>query len=188
MISVMPLSAQKLTSEDLIARDAFNGTVLWKQPIPSWHNHLWPLKSGPTQLARRLVAQRCVYGVDNNPFAVHLARLSLWLVTRSRHLPFTFVDHALRCGDSLVGLSLAQIRGALARARREGRALSVGGGRYAMGAQAGAVQKLVLGEGLKVAAVGLVIGIGGAWVLTGMLESLLYGIDVRDPLSFLMHV
>lgn len=40
----------------LVARDAFNGTVLWKQDIPTWHNHLWPLKSGPTQLARRLVA------------------------------------------------------------------------------------------------------------------------------------
>ena len=40
----------------LIARDAFNGTVLWKRPIESWHNHLWPLKSGPSQLARRLVA------------------------------------------------------------------------------------------------------------------------------------
>lgn len=40
----------------LVARDAFNGTVLWKAPIGTWHNHLWPLKSGPTQLARRLVA------------------------------------------------------------------------------------------------------------------------------------
>ena len=40
----------------LVARDAFNGTVLWKQPVKTWHNHLWPLKSGPTQLARRLVA------------------------------------------------------------------------------------------------------------------------------------
>ena len=40
----------------VIARDAFNGTVLWKKPIPVWQNHLWPLKSGPTQLARRLVA------------------------------------------------------------------------------------------------------------------------------------
>ena len=42
----------------LVARDAFNGTILWKQPIPTWHHHLWPLKSGPTQLARRLVATR----------------------------------------------------------------------------------------------------------------------------------
>ncbi len=40
----------------LIARDAFNGTVLWKRRIPNWQPHLFPLKSGPTQLARRLVA------------------------------------------------------------------------------------------------------------------------------------
>jgi outer membrane protein assembly factor BamB len=40
----------------LIARDAFNGTILWKQDIKNWQNHLWPLKSGPTQLTRRLVA------------------------------------------------------------------------------------------------------------------------------------
>ncbi len=40
----------------LIARDAFNGVVLWKREIPDWQSHLWPLKSGPTQLARRLVA------------------------------------------------------------------------------------------------------------------------------------
>ncbi|HVC95053.1 MAG TPA: PQQ-binding-like beta-propeller repeat protein [Pirellulales bacterium] len=40
----------------LIARDAFNGTILWKQPIEKWHDQMWPLKSGPTQLARRLVA------------------------------------------------------------------------------------------------------------------------------------
>jgi len=40
----------------LIARDAFNGTVLWKRPVPKWHTHLWPFKSGPAQLQRRLVA------------------------------------------------------------------------------------------------------------------------------------
>lgn len=40
----------------LVARDAFNGTVLWSRDIEKWHSHLWPLKSGPTQLARRLVA------------------------------------------------------------------------------------------------------------------------------------
>ena len=60
-------------------------------------------------VARRLVAQRCLYGVDKNPFAVSLAKLSLWLVTLARELPFTFVDHALRHGDSLVGLSFDQI-------------------------------------------------------------------------------
>ncbi len=60
--------------------------------------------------ARRLVAQRCLYGVDKNRFAVHLAKLSLWLVTVAKDLPFTFLDHALRRGDSLVGLDFDQIR------------------------------------------------------------------------------
>ena len=40
----------------LTARDAFNGTILWKRPIARWHTHLWPLKSGPAELPRRLVA------------------------------------------------------------------------------------------------------------------------------------
>jgi len=47
--------------------------------------------------------------VDKNPLAVDLARLSMWLVTFAKEHPFTFVDHALRCGDSLVGLSKEQI-------------------------------------------------------------------------------
>jgi very-short-patch-repair endonuclease len=63
----------------------------------------------PLLLARRLVAQRCLYGVDKNPFAVNLAKLSLWLVTLAKDQPFTFVDHALKCGDSLVGLTRAEI-------------------------------------------------------------------------------
>ncbi|WP_228059769.1 Eco57I restriction-modification methylase domain-containing protein [Plectonema radiosum] len=63
----------------------------------------------PILLARRLVAQRCLYGVDKNPFAVNLAKLSLWLVTLAKDYPFTFLDHALKCGDSLVGLTKAQI-------------------------------------------------------------------------------
>lgn len=40
----------------LVARDAFNGTLLWRRPIAEWNTHLWPLKSGPNQLPRRLVA------------------------------------------------------------------------------------------------------------------------------------
>jgi outer membrane protein assembly factor BamB len=50
------VSIQMPAKWTLVARDAFNGTVLWKQPIPDWQSHLWPLKSGPTNLARRLVA------------------------------------------------------------------------------------------------------------------------------------
>lgn len=59
--------------------------------------------------ARRLVAQRCLYGVDRNPLATDLARLSLWLATLAADHAFTFLDHALKSGDSLVGLSVAQI-------------------------------------------------------------------------------
>ncbi len=56
-------------------------------------------------MARRLVADRCVYGVDINPMAVEMAKLSLWLVTLQRNRPFNFLDHALKCGDSLLGIS-----------------------------------------------------------------------------------
>jgi type II restriction/modification system DNA methylase subunit YeeA len=54
-------------------------------------------------VARRLVADRCLYGVDKNPLAVEMAKLSLWLITLQKNRPFTFVDHALKCGDSLLG-------------------------------------------------------------------------------------
>lgn len=59
--------------------------------------------------ARRMVAQRCIYGVDKDPQAVTLAKLSLWLVTLAKHKPFSFLDHALRRGDSLVGIDIAQL-------------------------------------------------------------------------------
>lgn len=60
-------------------------------------------------LARRLVAQKCLYGVDKNPMAADLAKLSLWLATLAKDQPFTFLDHSLRSGDSLVGLGTKQI-------------------------------------------------------------------------------
>lgn len=55
-------------------------------------------------IARRLVAERCVYGVDLNPLAVELAKLSIWLVTLAKGRPFGFLDHNLRSGDSLLGI------------------------------------------------------------------------------------
>ena len=68
-----------------------------------------PVEDDDVVHARRLVAQRCLYGVDRNPVAVDLAKVSLWLVTLARDHAFTFVDHAFRHGDSLVGLSNRQI-------------------------------------------------------------------------------
>ena len=61
--------------------------------------------------ARRLVAQRCIYGVDRNPMATDLAKLSLWLATLARDHEFSFLDHALKSGDSLVGLNKQQLSG-----------------------------------------------------------------------------
>lgn len=61
--------------------------------------------------ALRIVAQRCIYGVDINPLAVEMAKLSLWLLTLAKDKPFEFLDHNIRCGDSLVGIhNLDQLR------------------------------------------------------------------------------
>jgi hypothetical protein len=58
---------------------------------------------------RRIVAQRCLFGVDINPMAVQLGRLSLWLSTLAADRPLTFLDHHLRAGDSLAGASLEDV-------------------------------------------------------------------------------
>jgi hypothetical protein len=78
--------------------------------VKAWRREGRMPPGDPTIHAKRLVAQRCLYGVDKDAQAVELAKLSLWLVTLARDLPFTFVDHALRHGDSLVGLDFDQIR------------------------------------------------------------------------------
>ena len=65
-----------------------------------------PPDEDPLIHARRLVAQRCLYGVDRNPMAVDIAHLSLWLTTLAKEHEFTFLDHALRTGDALIGLDL----------------------------------------------------------------------------------
>ena len=59
-------------------------------------------------IVRRLVLKRCIYGVDKNPMAVELAKVSLWLHSFTAGAPLSFLDHHLRCGDSLFGLRVAQ--------------------------------------------------------------------------------
>ncbi|NBD36683.1 MAG: N-6 DNA methylase, partial [Chloroflexi bacterium] len=58
---------------------------------------------------RRRVVERCIYGVDKNPLAVELAKLSLWLNTFAGDKPLGFLDHHLKCGDSLVGAQIADL-------------------------------------------------------------------------------
>jgi len=59
-------------------------------------------------IVRRLVLKRCVYGVDKNPMAVELAKVSLWLHTFTAGAPLSFLDHHLRCGNSLFGCRVEQ--------------------------------------------------------------------------------
>ena len=57
---------------------------------------------------RRMVIKRCIYGVDKNPLTVELAKVSLWLHSFTVGAPLSFLDHHLRCGDSLVGMRIAE--------------------------------------------------------------------------------
>jgi len=64
-----------------------------------------------TVLARREIVDHCLYGVDRNPVAAEMAKLSLWLTTMARERPFTFLDHAIQVGDSLLGITdMEQLR------------------------------------------------------------------------------
>jgi hypothetical protein len=67
------------------------------------------LSEGERAVFRRTIAQRCLFGVDINPMAVQLGRLSLWLATLAADRPLTFLDHHLRAGNSLVGASLDDV-------------------------------------------------------------------------------
>ena len=79
----------------------------------AWHAHSEvppiPADEDDALYAQRLVAQRCLYGLDKNQMAADLAKLSLWLATLARNHAFTFLDHSLRHGDALVGLTRKQI-------------------------------------------------------------------------------
>lgn len=66
------------------------------------------------QIIRRMILKRCVYGVDKNPMAVELAKVSLWLHTFTAGAPLSFLDHHLVCGDSLFGEWVGQVHQELA--------------------------------------------------------------------------
>jgi hypothetical protein len=83
--------------------DAVERALVLEGTLPSEHTN------GERNAIRRLVAQRCVFGVDVNPMAVQLARLSLWLATLSSDRPLSFLDHHLATGDSLIGASFANL-------------------------------------------------------------------------------
>jgi len=69
-------------------------------PVPPEHENFDPLLRARL---KRHVVENCIYGVDIDPLAVELARLALWIETMDRTLPFGFLDHKIKCGNSLVG-------------------------------------------------------------------------------------
>ena len=79
-------------------------------------------------IIRRMVLKRCIYGVDKNRLTVELAKVSLWLHSFTVGAPLSFLDHHLRCGDSLIGI---RVRDAI-------RELDRLGGLFAGSAMAGA--------------------------------------------------
>ncbi|MGB3632597.1 MAG: N-6 DNA methylase, partial [Rubrobacteraceae bacterium] len=75
---------------------------------------------------KRRVVQSCVYGVDMNPLAVDLAKLSLWLSTVARDRPLSFLDHHLRTGNSLVGARLTELQPGGGKKRKKKKAADEG--------------------------------------------------------------
>ena len=79
--------------------------------VPDELVQVWGSPDEERELAvcRLLVAGNCIYGVDKNPLAVDLAKVSLWLVTAASQFPLTFLDHRLQCGDSLLGIPAEEV-------------------------------------------------------------------------------
>ena len=80
---------------------------------------LWELQDeheglGDDTLLQRMVLKRCIYGVDKNDMAVELAKVALWLHTFTGELPLPYLDHRIRAGDSLLGISARSAREYLA--------------------------------------------------------------------------
>ena len=85
--------------------------LLVQAGVPDELRLVWDRQDDEQLLAvcRLLVAGHCLYGVDKNPLAVDLAKASLWLITAASGLPLTFLDHRLRCGDSLLGIPAEEV-------------------------------------------------------------------------------
>ena len=90
-------------------------------------------------IVRRMVLKRCVYGVDKNPMAVELAKVALWLHTFTVGAPLSFLDHHLRCGDSLFG---ASARAGIDKAARYGGPLLLHGPVTRAERSAGSMQRI----------------------------------------------
>ena len=101
--------AEEKARAEAAGRDAYPHELLVEAGIHAEVAREWG--NGPSELAacRRLVAFHCLYGVDKNPLAVELARVSLWLATAASDHPLTFLNHRLVPGDSLLGITVEDL-------------------------------------------------------------------------------
>ena len=103
---IAAIAEAQATVEDYVSPlteriDAIRTTILKNAVERGWTIDAEQLDD--RHVIRRMVLKRCVYGVDKNPMAVELAKVSLWLHTFTVGAPLSFLDHHLRCGNSLFG-------------------------------------------------------------------------------------
>lgn len=101
-----------------------------------------PQKLTDVNLLKRHVLKRCIYGVDINPMAVELAKVSLWLDCFTLGAPLSFLDHHLRCGNSLVGVTVEEVD---ARLREGTQTLLFSGNKFA-GVKTSVAGMIAVGE------------------------------------------
>ena len=94
----------------LVAACRFLATAVEERLVAEGRWHEGDVDASDRAAVRREIAQRCLFGVDLNPMAVQLARLSIWLVSLAADKPLTFLDHHLVAGNSLIGASLDDVR------------------------------------------------------------------------------
>lgn len=101
-----------------------------------------PGKLTDVNLLKRHVLKRCIYGVDLNPMAVELAKVSLWLDCFTLGAPLSFLDHHLRCGNSLVGVTVEEVDAKL----REGTQANLFSGNKFAGVKTSVAGMIAIGE------------------------------------------
>jgi hypothetical protein len=105
--SDVPYRSPVLASIEQTRRDIVDQADLHKWPFVG--DHL-----DDRHIVRRTILKRCIYGVDRNPMAVELAKVALWLHTFTVGAPLSFLDHHLRCGNSLFGFWMREAMDRLA--------------------------------------------------------------------------
>jgi hypothetical protein len=123
LVAACRYMAERLVEAWAIAEEANPGVTILPEGDPATGSPAEiPLPKDAEErriFARRLIAQRCLYGIDKNQQAVEMAKLSLWLLTLDKDRPFTFLDHAIKCGDSLLGVTTREQVEAFDLVRRE---------------------------------------------------------------------